>query len=145
MVQSQKAPDLVPQFEETITALLCYVLVGKPSLKKVHLVSPLQRTIYRKMQLYCQLALLFSSLAFANVEKTVFLAPPALSIPTAHPNLDDLSLIPLTPLYTSVRTRLNASFPTDGAPKGNEHWLLLDGLSPGARYEVRICWLATVC
>lgn len=81
----------------------------------------------------------------ANVEKTVFVAPPAISIPTAHPNLDDLSLIPLSPLHLSVRTRLNASFPTDDAANGSEHWLLLDGLSPGARYEVRICWLATVC
>ena len=81
----------------------------------------------------------------ANVEKTIFVAPPAISIPTAHPNLDDLSLIPLSPLHLSVRTQLNASFPTDNAANGSEHWLLLDGLSPGARYEVRICWLATVC
>jgi hypothetical protein len=66
-------------------------------------------------------------------------------MPVAHPNLDDLSLIPLSPLHLSARTRLNASFPTDDAPRGSEHWLLLDGLSPAARYEVRICWLATVC
>jgi len=91
------------------------------------------------------LPLIFISFSLANVEKTIFLGPPAISIPTAHPNLDDLSLISLSPLHLSARTYLNASFPTEDSLKGNEHWLLLDGLSPGARHEVRICWLATVC
>ena len=80
----------------------------------------------------------------ANVEKTIFLGPPAITIPTPHPNLDDLYLIPISPLHPTVRTRLNASFPTNGASKGTATWVLLDGLTPGARYEVRICWLATV-
>ena len=82
----------------------------------------------------------------ANVEKTIFLGPEAISIPTAHPNLDDLSLVPLSPLHPSYITRLNASFPSSDAPKtkGSEHWFLLDGLFSGARYEVRICWFATV-
>jgi hypothetical protein len=53
-------------------------------------------------------------------------------------------LIPISPLHPTVRTRLNASFPTNTASKGTATWVLLDGLSPGARYEVRICWLATV-
>jgi hypothetical protein len=97
------------------------------------------------MHLSCLLSLLLFSSAWANVEKTIFIAPPSISIPAAHPNLDDLSLIPLSPLHLSARTRLNASFPTAEFPRGSEHWLLLDGLSPGARYEVRICWLATVC
>jgi hypothetical protein len=97
------------------------------------------------MHLFYLLLGLFISFSWANVEKTIFLGPPAITIPTAHPNLDDLSLIPLSPLHLSARTHLNASFPTEDALKGNEHWLLLDGLSPGARYEVRICWLATVC
>lgn len=86
------------------------------------------------------------SSTLANVEKTIFSAPPAISIPQTRPNLNDLSLIPLTPSHLSVRTRLNASFvgDDDDASKGTEHWLLLDSLSPDRRYEVRICWLATV-
>jgi hypothetical protein len=36
---------------------------------------------------------LFISFSLANVEKTIFLGPPAITISTAHPNLDDLSLI----------------------------------------------------
>jgi hypothetical protein len=92
---------------------------------------------------YSALAIFFSGV-LGNVEKTIFVAPPAISIPTAHPNLDDLSLIFLSPLQLSARTRLNASFPTEDSLRGTEHWFLLDGLSPGTRYEVRICWLATV-
>jgi hypothetical protein len=87
----------------------------------------------------------FLSAVLANVEKTVFLGPPAITIPTPDPNLGDLHLIPISPLHPTVRTRLNASFPTNNATKGTETWVLLDGLTPGARYEVRICWLATVC
>lgn len=90
----------------------------------------------------CLLFLL--SVVSANVEKTVFLGPPATTVPNKHPNLDDLCLIPLSPLHLTARTRLNASFPTTDAPKGTETWILLDHLTPGARYEVRICWLATV-
>jgi hypothetical protein len=86
----------------------------------------------------------FTLLVSANVEKTIFLGPPAVTVPDQHPDLDDLYLIPLSPLHSTVRTRLNASFPTTDSPKGVETWFLLDGLTPGARYEVRVCWLATV-
>jgi hypothetical protein len=89
------------------------------------------------------LAVLLSFVS-ANVEKTIFLGPPAIAVPKQHPNLDDLCLIPLSPLHSTFRTRLNASFPTTDTPKGEETWILVDGLTPGARYEVRICWLATV-
>ena len=90
------------------------------------------------------LLLLLCSVVFANVEKTIFLAPPTIAVPQAHPNLDDLRLIPLSsPSYQSVRTHLNASFPTPESPRGTVAWFLLDELNPGQRYEVRICWLAT--
>jgi hypothetical protein len=89
------------------------------------------------------LAVLLSFVS-ANVEKTIFLGPPAIVVPKQHPNLDDLCLIPLSPLHSTFRTRLNASFPTADTPKGEETWILVDGLTPGARYEARICWLATV-
>lgn len=42
-----------------------------------------------------------------------------------------------------LRTRLAAAFPNDKAPYGVESWFLLDRLSPGRRYEVRVCWPAT--
>jgi len=86
---------------------------------------------------------IFFSHVSANVEKTIFLGPPAITIPTQHPNLDDLLLIPLSPVHSTARFLLNATFPTQDATKGTETWMLLDGLTPGARYEIRICWLAT--
>lgn len=80
----------------------------------------------------------------ANVEKVIFLAPASITIPTAHPNLDDLRLDRISPVHSSLRTQLAAAFPRDDSPKGKVSWFLLDGLEPGRRYETRICWAATV-
>lgn len=82
----------------------------------------------------------------ANVEKTIFLAPPAISISPSHPNLEDLFLDVLTPAPSRWRLRrqVAASFATSTDPRGNETWLLLEGLEEKRRYEVRICWAATV-
>ncbi|KAJ4657506.1 hypothetical protein HRR90_002745 [Exophiala dermatitidis] len=82
-------------------------------------------------------------LVYANVEKIIFLAPSA-EPPPADASIDNLLLAPLSEQFPSVRTQVNASFPTPDSPKGTENWFLLEGLLPGRRYEVRICWLATV-
>lgn len=87
---------------------------------------------------------LFTAITHANVEKTIFLAPPATTIPSGGPELDDLGLDRLSPEDPVVRTRLNASFPTPDAPEGTDSWFFLENLNPGQRYEVRVCWLATV-
>lgn len=87
---------------------------------------------------------LFTALVHANVEKTIFLAPPATTIPSEAPGLDDLGLERLSPQNAVLRTQLNASFPTAEAPDGTDSWYFLENLTPGQRYEVRICWLATV-
>ena len=108
--------------------------------------------------------LIILPLANANVEKTIFLGPPppplspSLSSSTNpfNPDLSDLGLDRLSPPTPILRTKLNASFPdTDvgagldasagGKGKGTESWFLLEGLVPGQRYEVRVCWAATVC
>jgi len=80
----------------------------------------------------------------ANVEKTIFLGPEAIHIPQQHPNLDDLRLQVLTPSESALRTQLTASFPKLPELKGTESWFLLDDLRQEQRYEVRICWAATV-
>ncbi len=90
---------------------------------------------------------LFLTIAFvkANVEKIIFKGPESISIPLEHPNLDDLRLERITSLHWSLRTQLSAIFPNDEAKKGEQSWFLLDNLKHGQRYEVRLCWLATVC
>jgi hypothetical protein len=88
--------------------------------------------------------LAFVSLSLSNIEKDIFLAPEALRIPNDS-SIDNLYLISLSPKYATARTHVNATFPTDILPRGSETWMLLEGLKPGTRYEVRICWLATVC
>lgn len=103
------------------------------------------------------LLLLLLPLTHANVEKTIFLAPSApdsyssSSPAKIDPSLDDLGLETLSPGVPLLRTRLNASFPAGsvsegrtGDVDGEESWFLLEELAPGVRYEVRVCWLATV-
>lgn len=105
-------------------------------------------------------ALSWTALCLANVEKTVFIAPPPpgsspttrMAVPPAEPARrvadghagGDLGR--LSPMHPVLRTRLNASFAdAEAAPRGSDSWLFVDGLQPGRRYELRICWLATVC
>lgn len=88
---------------------------------------------------------LLSILVQANVEKTIFLTPPFIHVPREHPNLDDLQLDVLTPARWRWQGHIAASFPNESATfRGTETWLLLHELEEQRRYEVRICWAATV-
>jgi hypothetical protein len=93
------------------------------------------------------LFLLFTSvvLVLANTEKTIFLGPEPVAVPLTHPTLSDLRLHALTPANGTLRTRLPAQFPAPDHPQGTATWLVLDNLTPNQRYEVRVCWAATVC
>ncbi|PYI03777.1 hypothetical protein BO78DRAFT_463053 [Aspergillus sclerotiicarbonarius CBS 121057] len=102
---------------------------------------PLPRPLHL-FSLPCLLVLLLTTFTTANVEKTIFLGPPPITIPTPHPPIDDLGLARLSPSHPIIRTYLNASFPTPSSP-GTESWFFLQNLHPGRRYEVRLCWLAT--
>ncbi|KAL3427568.1 hypothetical protein PVAG01_01077 [Phlyctema vagabunda] len=89
------------------------------------------------------LLLLQAGHSIANTEKVIFLGPASLEIPVEHPTLDDLQLDILSPQRWSLRTHLRAEFPTVEAKHGEATWLVLNGLTEGQRYEVRICWAAT--
>jgi hypothetical protein len=93
------------------------------------------------------LALLLAQLAgraAANVEKIVFLAPDPSTMPSASPNLDSLCLEPLAPSTSTLHKLLPVRFPSKQHPHGRQSWYLLRGLRPGRRYEVRVCWAASV-
>ena len=90
------------------------------------------------------LALAAVQLTTANVEKAIFLGPEPVTIPSQKPTIADLGLNTLAPQGWSLRTHIAAQFPTDAKPKGDAYWVVLDELVPGQRYEVRICWAATV-
>ncbi|KFZ09521.1 hypothetical protein V502_08687 [Pseudogymnoascus sp. VKM F-4520 (FW-2644)] len=81
--------------------------------------------------------------AIANVEKTIFIAPSALTIPLDHPTFENLQLQTLSPENSTIRTQLHVEFPSDNFPRGPESWFILSDLTEGQRYEVRICWPAT--
>lgn len=80
----------------------------------------------------------------ANVEKTIFLAPGPVTLSNVRPSIDDLHLHVLSPANTLLSTQLPVQFPSESVPRGLETWYLLRGLGVGKRYEVRICWPATV-
>ncbi|POS80782.1 hypothetical protein DHEL01_v200827 [Diaporthe helianthi] len=87
-----------------------------------------------------------TSIASANVEKTIFLGPEPVNIPpNQQPSLSSLNIDSLTPDDNnwSLRTHIEASFPTKDSSRGSSSWFILDNLAEGQRYEVRICWLAT--
>lgn len=83
-------------------------------------------------------------LVWANTEKTIFKAPPAVNLPTQPPTLDSLGLAVLTPDAGTLRTRVRAAFPDDALPLGPATWLLLYNLTTAQRYELRVSWAATV-
>ena len=93
---------------------------------------------------YLLLVSLYLQSCLANTEKTIFLGPATVNVPHQHPTLEALHLDVLTPDNWSLRTQLAADFPTEKAPNGKTSWFLLDNLTPGQRYEVRVCWPATV-
>lgn len=90
-------------------------------------------------------ALLFAGFqqVLANTEKAIFLGPQTVNIPSAKPNLDDLYIDILTPSNWSIRTHIEAEFPSESNQAGKSTWLLLDNLTEGQRYELRVCWAAT--
>jgi hypothetical protein len=89
----------------------------------------------------------FATLVAANVEKTIFVAPDETTMTTDGPSLSNLCLQSLTPVDDNrkIRISLPVTFPTKEDAFGQSSWYILQNLKPGQRYEVRICWSATVC
>jgi subtilisin-like proprotein convertase family protein len=84
------------------------------------------------------------TIVLGNTEKVIFLGPSSLQIPVEHPTLEDLRLDTLSPQHWALRTHLQAEFPTDSSKYGHASWFILHRLDEGKRYEVRVCWAATV-
>jgi hypothetical protein len=80
----------------------------------------------------------------ANVEKTIFLGPSAVTFPDARPSLDDLHLRSISSREPVLATRLSVQFPSGPKPHGLDSWYILSDLEADRRYEVRVCWPATV-
>ena len=99
----------------------------------------------RSCTLWTLAATLLASTAVANTQKAIFVAPfdipEAESLSHALPNLDLASLSPGTP---AIRVPVDVAFPSEERPNGLDSWVMLSGLNPGQRYEVRICWATVV-
>ena len=98
------------------------------------------------LTLYLATLLFFTPLALTNVEKVVFLGPEAKDSSPAFPSFGfPLFIDTLSPARPSLRRQLHSKFP-HSAPlqEPSEVWFLLLELQASKRYEVRICWPATV-
>ncbi|KAM3498183.1 hypothetical protein MY10362_008488 [Beauveria mimosiformis] len=84
----------------------------------------------------------------ANADKIIFTGPEPVTYPLASPSLADLNLDVIGPASLSIRTSLSRIFHNDsdpelrGKPRGRASWFILDDLTPGQRYELRVCWAA---
>jgi hypothetical protein len=91
--------------------------------------------------------LLFASIVYCNVEKTIFLAPPPQSLNELIPKslcLPQLHHPESITSADSLRTTITVKFPTADQPKGTSSWIVLNDLNPAQRYEARVCWAAIV-
>lgn len=136
-----------PSFQQQTESASC-IDANPTELGLLHLILECSSLCSRVTEMWTLALIVTLSLrilsVLANVEKTIFRGPEAIQIPKAHPNLEDLRLESLTPSHWSLRRQVVASFPNFTNAKGSETWLLLDGLEYNQRYEVRICWVATV-
>ncbi|RKF60452.1 hypothetical protein OnM2_050004 [Erysiphe neolycopersici] len=81
---------------------------------------------------------------FANTEKVIFVGPERNSVLISeYYNIWNLCLQTLSPRHETLRTQVLAEFPSLISKYGRDSWFLLDGISKGQRFEVRICWTAT--
>ena len=79
---------------------------------------------------------LVSSYVLANTEKVIFIAPPApLERVETHRGLETLS--PSRPALRKVKMQLSFETPT-------EKYFAIESIDVGRKYEVRVCWPASV-
>jgi hypothetical protein len=78
----------------------------------------------------------WSNVVLANTEKVIFVAPPAPLEPLfANKALETLS--PSKPALRKIKVQLSFETPT-------EEFFALEALDIGRKYEVRVCWPASV-
>ena len=82
--------------------------------------------------------------ALGNVEKIIFKGPAPLSIPSEGPTLENLQLLTINPTNATLRTPIQPMWANEEFPKGTTSWFIMHNLTEGQRYELRLCWAATV-
>ena len=82
--------------------------------------------------------------ASANVEKIIFKGPAPLSIHSEGPSLENLQLLTINPTNATLRTPIQPMWASEESPAGTTSWFIMHNLTEGQRYELRLCWAATV-
>lgn len=84
-----------------------------------------------------------SGLTSANTEKVIFVAPALTRLPDTKPGTELLDVQSVVH-DSRLRTSLDVAFESEDQPQGIDHWYLLRHLNAKQRYELRVCWAATV-
>ncbi len=87
---------------------------------------------------------LYLHFVLGNVEKVIFKGPEALTLPRDGPSLDNLQLLAISPTNATLRTPITPIFASEEYKAGSTSWFILHNLTEGQRYELRLCWAATV-
>ena len=107
------------------------------------------RTIHRWIMRYDRLFALLGCTfpaAFANVEKTIFIAPSGSDVTyiSERRALAALNIETLSPGSNTLRRAISRTGTSRESSVVTSTWYSLTDLNPAQRYEVRICWAATV-
>jgi hypothetical protein len=95
-----------------------------------------QQTYMMRQLLFLLFTFIITRVALANTEKVIFIAPPApLESLESHRALETLS--PSRPAVRRIEVQLSFERPT-------ETFFALESLDIGRKYEVRVCWPASV-
>lgn len=105
------------------------------------LLRSLQMKLYNYFLVPVALCLQFAS---ANVEKIIFKGPAPLSIHSEGPSLQNLQLLTINPTNATLRTPIQPMWASEELPAGTTSWFIMHNLTEGQRYELRLCWAATV-
>ncbi|KAL5092542.1 hypothetical protein Trisim1_001095 [Trichoderma cf. simile WF8] len=102
-------------------------------------------SLTRSLSIFLLPFLSLISPSHANTEKVIFTAPPPSSLSSLDSAIQqDIPVLGPSTSW-SLRTNLSRVFPLnqqDDDEQGYPSWLLLDNLTPGQRYELRVCWSA---
>lgn len=94
----------------------------------------------------CLILLASAATVAANVEKAIFVAGQTATGGAEYFYSGLADVLPrLTPNLNAWRTDLPAAFSwAEGFPDNGTTWMILGDLNAGQRYELRVCWTATV-
>ena len=84
------------------------------------------------------------SVVLANTEKIIFITPEIVTNSKLNQLTERIDIPAIYPESGRTHIKLPVDFGTSENPNGCQSWYLLRALEKGRRYEIKLCWAATV-